>query len=52
MDALAAGLGVTEHAPSGKAAAEIRALLSWLLAQLERPQRGRRDEAPAREARG
>jgi chromosome partitioning protein len=52
MDALAAGLGVTEHAPSGKAAAEIRALLSWLLAQLVRPQRGRRDEAPAREARG
>jgi len=31
MDALAAGLGVTEQAPSGKAAAEVREVLDWVL---------------------
>jgi chromosome partitioning protein len=31
MDALAAGLGVTEHAPGGKAAMEIRQVLDWVL---------------------
>lgn len=36
MDAMAAGLGVTEHAPSGKAAAETRALLDWILVRLKR----------------
>jgi chromosome partitioning protein len=36
MDAMASGLGVTEHAPSGKAAAETRALLDWLLVRLKR----------------
>jgi chromosome partitioning protein len=39
MDALAAGLGVTEHAPSGKAAAEIREVLDWILTR-----KTRRDE--------
>jgi chromosome partitioning protein len=36
MDAMASGLGVTEHAPSGKAAEEVRALLEWTLARLRR----------------
>lgn len=36
MDALACGLGVTEHDPRGKAAAEIRDLLDWVLARLRR----------------
>jgi chromosome partitioning protein len=36
MDALASGLGVTEHAPSGKAADEVRSLLDWLLRQFEK----------------
>lgn len=36
MDALAAGLGVTEWAPGGKAAAEMRSLLDWTLAKLRR----------------
>ena len=36
VDALAAGLGVTEFAPSGKAADEIRALLHWLWVKLQR----------------
>lgn len=36
MDAVAAGLGVTEFAPSGKAADEIRALLQWLRVKLQR----------------
>ena len=36
MDALAAGLGVTEWAPGGKAAAEVRGLLDWTLARLQR----------------
>jgi chromosome partitioning protein len=39
MDALAAGLGVTEWASNGKAAAEIRALLDWSLARLRRAER-------------
>jgi chromosome partitioning protein len=38
MDAMASGRGVTEHAPSGKAAAEVRALLDWTLARLRRPE--------------
>jgi chromosome partitioning protein len=33
MDALASGLGVTELAPSGKAAAEVRQVLEWVLAR-------------------
>ncbi|HEX2556141.1 MAG TPA: ParA family protein [Microvirga sp.] len=36
MDALACGLGVTEHDPRGKAAAEIRSLLEWVLTRLKR----------------
>jgi chromosome partitioning protein len=40
MDALAAGLGVTEHAPSGKAATEIRDVLDWIITR-----KMRRDEA-------
>jgi chromosome partitioning protein len=36
MDALACGLGVTEHDPRGKAAAEIRDLLEWVLGRLRR----------------
>jgi len=36
MDALACGLGVTEHEPRGQAAAEIRDLLDWVLARLKR----------------
>jgi chromosome partitioning protein len=36
MDALASGLGVTEFAPSGKAADEVRALLRWLQVKLRR----------------
>jgi chromosome partitioning protein len=36
MDAVAAGLGVTEHAPGGKAAAEVRQVLDWVLTRKER----------------
>ena len=36
MDAMAAGLGVTEQAPRGKAAEEVRALLDWTLARLRK----------------
>jgi chromosome partitioning protein len=36
VDALAAGLGVTEFSPYGKAADEIRAVLQWLTARLRR----------------
>jgi chromosome partitioning protein len=36
VDALAAGLGVTEFAPCGKAADEVRAVLRWLTARLRR----------------
>ncbi len=36
MDALAYGLGVTEHDPRGKAAAEIRDLLEWVMVRLKR----------------
>jgi chromosome partitioning protein len=35
LDALAQGLGVTERDPNGKAAAEIRNLLQWLMVKLE-----------------
>jgi len=48
MDALAAGLGVTEHAPNGKAAAEIRQVLDWVLTRKMRGDEdvaGRRDSA-------
>jgi len=34
VDALAFGLGVTEHARRGKAAAETRAVLDWALARM------------------
>jgi chromosome partitioning protein len=34
QDAIAAGLGVTEHAQDGRAAQEIEALWRWVLAQL------------------
>jgi chromosome partitioning protein len=36
MDAMAAGLGVTEYAPSGKAATETRALLEWVWTRINR----------------
>jgi chromosome partitioning protein len=36
VDALAFGLGVTEHARKGKAAAETRAVLDWALARMKR----------------
>jgi chromosome partitioning protein len=36
VDALAAGFGVTEFSPYGKAADEIRAVLQWLTARLRR----------------
>jgi chromosome partitioning protein len=36
VDALASGLGVTEFNPSGKAANEVRAVLQWLTAKLQR----------------
>jgi chromosome partitioning protein len=45
MDAVAAGLGVTEFAPSGKAADEIRALLQWLRVRLQRLDNARSDAA-------
>jgi chromosome partitioning protein len=35
QDAIAAGLGVTEHARDGRAAQEIEALWRWVLAQLK-----------------
>jgi chromosome partitioning protein len=35
VDALAAGAGVTERDPQGKAAVEIRALYEWLICKLE-----------------
>jgi cellulose biosynthesis protein BcsQ len=35
QDAIAAGLGVTEHAREGRAAQEIEALWGWVRAQLE-----------------
>jgi chromosome partitioning protein len=31
QDAIAAGQGVTEYAPIGKAATEVRQLLAWVL---------------------
>jgi chromosome partitioning protein len=36
QDALAAGLGVTEYEPDGKAAAEIRALWAWIQKKMEK----------------
>lgn len=35
LDALAQGLGVTERDPAGKAAAEVRDLVQWILLKLE-----------------
>jgi chromosome partitioning protein len=35
QDAIAAGFGVTEHAPGGRAAQEIEALWRWIRVQLE-----------------
>jgi chromosome partitioning protein len=34
QDALGMGLGITEYAPSGKSAKEIRELWQWLWARL------------------
>lgn len=45
MDALAAGLGVTEHAPSGKAAAEVRQVLDWVLTRMKRSDHDLRGQA-------
>jgi chromosome partitioning protein len=39
MDALASGVGVTEHASGGKAAGEVRALLDWVLFRMARAER-------------
>jgi chromosome partitioning protein len=36
QDALAAGLGVTEHDPEGKAAEEVRQLWQWINRKLEK----------------
>jgi chromosome partitioning protein len=36
MDAVAAGLGVTEHAPRGRAAEEVLSLLEWIRTRLRR----------------
>ena len=47
MDALALGLGVTEFAPSGKAAEEVRALLQWLTLRLRRLDSGKSDNEGA-----
>lgn len=46
LDALAQGLGVTERDPTGKAAAEIRDLVQWIMLKLE----GRADEKETRVA--
>ena len=35
QDAIAAGLGVTEYAPEGKAAQEVAALWGWLEKELK-----------------
>jgi chromosome partitioning protein len=43
VDALAQGLGVTERDPAGKAAAEIRDLVEWLLTRLEGMTDGKED---------
>lgn len=43
VDALAQGLGVTERDPGGKAAAEIRDLVQWLLTRLEGTADGKED---------
>jgi chromosome partitioning protein len=37
MDAMAAGLGVTEYSPYGQAAAEIRAMWKWIKRRMETP---------------
>jgi chromosome partitioning protein len=47
MDALACGLGVTEHSPRGKAAEEVRALLAWVWARLKRLEKASAKQAVA-----
>jgi|SRR5579872_6060891 len=44
QDAIAAGLGVTEYAPEGKAAQEIEALWRWVGADLARSDRERPEQ--------
>lgn len=46
IDALATGQGVTERDPNGKAAAEVRELLKWLMNKME----GKTDDKKARVA--
>ncbi len=46
VDALAAGLGVTELDPAGKAAREVKELLQWILIRMK----GMHDEAQSRVA--
>ena len=46
QDAIAAGLGVTEHARDGRAAQEIEAFWGWVRAQLEGIERDMRAEVP------
>jgi chromosome partitioning protein len=45
MDAMANGLGVTEHAPSGKAALEIRDLQAWVWERMNRAAKGELEAA-------
>lgn len=40
LDSMTAGMGVTELAPRGKAATEIRLLWAWLKARMEEDERG------------
>ena len=46
IDALATGQGVTERDSNGKAAAEVRELLKWLMNKME----GKTDDKKARVA--
>lgn len=51
QDAIAAGLGVTEYAGSGRAAAEIKALWGWVQMQLPQSKGDRpADQRPGRQA--
>jgi chromosome partitioning protein len=53
QDAIAAGLGVTEHARDGRAAQEIAGLWNWVRAQLEAIEREKRTpERPAQPVSG
>lgn len=40
LDAIALGLGVTEHDPQGKAAEEVRQLWTWVKRTMETPRHG------------